>query len=383
VVNTKKSMGIDVNHSHGDVIGHEAAISNANFQTTISKLINIGEPAIDAIYPLLLRPVLFQLDPERVHDLAVFALRTLSTRPWLIRLARLFTECSDPITVMGMVFPNRVGTAGGLDENGVAIPAWWAIGFGFAEIGTVTPLPQDGNPKLRLFRYPDRRAILNCMGFNNHGAEIVARNLAARWKSSRMPIGVSIGKQAKTMENDLPAVVDDYTASATTLAPQADFMTINVSSPNTTGLRTLQKPESLAVLVATVKKVIGGKPLLVKVAPELEGDALAATVNAVLSHGAAGLIATNTLEQSRDGKVIGGLSGRPLRDISPRRVEAIRALAPNAAIIGCGGIDDVASARRMIDAGADLIQVYSGMIYEGPLLIGRLARGLRRHKPAQ
>jgi dihydroorotate dehydrogenase len=330
------------------------------------------------IYPLLLRPLLFQLDAERAHDFALSSLAFASRFPTVTDTISRFTSCDSPVTLMGLTFPNRVGIAGGLDKNGVAVPAWQALGAGFVELGTVTPQPQAGNAKPRMTRFPARRAVLNRMGFNNHGAAALAARLAALPVRPAFPIGVSVGKQGTTPADDVAAVAADYAHAAAVVAPVADFITINVSSPNTTGLRSLQSAGTLTNLVTAVRAVIGTKPLLLKVAPELEGTALAEVVDAVLNAGAAGLIATNTLQQfNAAGQSLGGLSGLPLKEIAPRRVEAIRRIAPGSVIIGCGGIDSLASARRMRDAGADLIQVYTGLVYEGPGLIGRLTRGLR------
>ncbi|CAN5117027.1 quinone-dependent dihydroorotate dehydrogenase [soil metagenome] len=331
------------------------------------------------IYPVVIRPLLFQLDAERAHDFTLKSLSRFAKSHTLTRTLHAITGHESPVNLMGLRFPNRVGLAGGLDKNGVAVAAWWALGFGFVELGTVTPRPQQGNPQPRMFRFPQQRSILNRMGFNNHGAEAVAARLATLTNRPAFPIGISVGKQGTTPVDDVPAVIADYVEAAVKLAPQADFISINVSSPNTSGLRSLQTSDTLTALVTTVKNAIGAKPLLVKVAPELSGNDLHTVVDAVMYSGAAGLIATNTLQQFDEaGKSIGGLSGKPLKELAPQRVEAIRKFAPSAAVIGCGGIDDVASARRMIDAGADLVQVYTGLVYEGPGLIGRLSRGLSR-----
>lgn len=330
------------------------------------------------LYPLLLRPLLFQLDPERAHELGLWAARKLSDSTFLSNLVHCVAGFSLPVRVAGLTFPNPVGLAGGLDKNGVAARAWWAFGFGFVELGTVTPKPQPGNPRPRMFRLATRQAIVNRMGFNNDGAEALAARLAAASRPP-FPIGVSVGKNATTpIEN----AADDYAAAASIVAPVADFVSVNVSSPNTAGLRGLQNPADLAKLVAATKAVIGGKPLFVKLAPELDGDSLKAVLDAALSAGAAGVIATNTLAQfDAEGRPLGGLSGRPIREISLRRVAAARRHVGDAvAVIGCGGIDDVPGGRAMIAAGADLIQLYTGLVYRGPFLAARLARGLGRRR---
>ncbi len=328
------------------------------------------------LYPLLLRPLLFQLDPERAHELGLWAARRLAESELLSKWVHAVAGYSKPVRVAGLSFPNPVGLAGGLDKNGVAARAWWAFGFGFAELGTVTPQPQPGNSRPRMFRVPGQQAIINRMGFNNEGADALAARLA-RNPRPPFPIGVSVGKNATTpLEN----AADDYAAAAATVASQADFVSVNVSSPNTTGLRGLQNPADLAKLVTATKAVIGGKPLFVKLAPELDGDALRSVLDAALGAGAVGIIATNTLAQfDSSGKPLGGLSGPPLREIALRRVEATRKhVGDSVAIIGCGGIDDVKSARAMMAAGADLIQIYTGLVYRGPFLPARLARSIKK-----
>jgi dihydroorotate dehydrogenase len=328
----------------------------------------------------LARPLLFQLDAERAHDFGLAFARFIADQPSLARLIHRYTTPRrlKSVCVAGLDFPNRVGLAAGLDKNAVAPMAWWAFGFGFIELGTVTPRAQPGNPKPRMFRDIRNRAIINRMGFNNDGAAAVAARLAEQARTGRrppIPIGISVGKNADT---PLERAADDYASAAEKLAPHADFMSINVSSPNTVGLRSLQTAESLRQLIRAVQSVIANKPLFVKVAPELTGDALAKVVDTCLSEGVAGMIATNTLATTgAAGQPIGGLSGRPIREMALRRVAEVRKLlGGTAALIGCGGIDDVPSARSMISAGADLIQFYTGLVYEGPFLPARLVRRL-------
>ena len=330
-------------------------------------------------YKVLIRPILFRFDAERAHNLALNGSAILARRKSLTNLIHRFVAPrAAPITIAGMTFPNRVGLAGGMDKNAVAPLAWWAFGFGFIELGTITPLPQAGNDQPRMFRIPKERAVRNRMGFNNHGAEVVAARLADQTKLGLrppFPIGISIGKNKDTLPE---RAADDYETAARILAPHADFITINVSSPNTPGLQSFQKIDALRPLIRATKSQIAGKPLFVKLAPELTGDPLAAVVDGCLEEGCAGMIATNTLAQfDAEENSLGGLSGRPLKNISPQRVEEIRnRMGTGPALIGCGGIDDVASARRMIDAGADLVQIYTALVYEGPLLAARLARCL-------
>lgn len=321
-------------------------------------------------YSWLMRPLLFQLDAETAHELT---LKSLAIAP--LPLLHNFTQTTGrSITLAGLLFPNRVGLAGGLDKNAIAVPAWWALGFGFVELGTVTPKPQAGNAKPRLTRFVERRAILNRMGFNNDGADLIAERLK-KLKRPPFPIGVSIGKQATTSVEDLAAVASDYAMCAAKLGPHADFLSVNVSSPNTAGLRSLQTAEALKKIVRAASV---GKPLFVKFAPELDGDELRGVADAALANGATGFIATNTLAQcDSSGKSLGGLSGKPLKGISSKRIEVIRKHFGDAVpLIGVGGIDDAESARRMIEAGADLIQIYTALIYEGPFLAARLARQL-------
>jgi dihydroorotate dehydrogenase len=333
------------------------------------------------LYRSLLRPVLFKLDAERAHELALRAAAMLASSRLLSRAVHdlLARPRRLPVHVLGLDFPNPVGLAGGMDKNAVAPLAWWAFGLGFVELGTVTPRPQPGNDRPRMFRFPAERAIVNRMGFNNAGAEAVAARLAEQARRGLrppFPVGVSVGKN-----KDTPAerAADDYAAAASVLAPHADFVTINVSSPNTPGLRALQNADDLRKLVRAVQAASGAKPVLVKLAPELEGEELAALLDTVLEAGAAGVIATNTLSTAgRSDLPQGGLSGRPLRELALRRVGAVRKRIGDAAtLIGCGGIDDAASARAMLDAGANLVQIYTGLVYEGPFLAARITRALK------
>lgn len=327
---------------------------------------------------VLARSVLFRLDPEEAHDLGIGAARWLSQsrdRATFVRNV-LAKPIDKPVELMGLTFPNRVGLAAGLDKNGEAPLAWWAFGFGFAELGTITPRPQSGKPRPRMFRLPDRQALINRMGFNNQGAARVAERLIEQKTAGlrpAMPLLLSVGKNATT-PNEKAA--DDYHAAASLLAPHADALTINVSSPNTPGLRALQNPQELTAIVQAVLTPAAGKPVLVKVAPELTGDLLRSVLDACLSAGATGFIATNTLaKQPGEQREDGGLSGQPLRQISRARIAEIRQhVGDRVPLIGCGGINDAASARAMRDAGADLIQLYTALVYQGPMLAAQLSR---------
>jgi dihydroorotate dehydrogenase len=330
------------------------------------------------LYRRLVRPLLFRLDPEQAHDLALRSAASLAaSRPLAGLVHAVARPAAVPVTAFGLRFPHPVGLAGGMDKNGVAPLAWWAFGFGFVELGTVTPRPQAGNPKPRMFRRPDELALVNRMGFNNRGAAALARRLAGQRRLGLrppFPVGVSVGKN-----KDTPAdrAADDFAAAAAAVAPVADFLTVNVSSPNTPGLRALQNAAALGHLVAAVQAAAGRVPVLVKVAPELAGDDLAAALDAALEHGAVGVIATNTLGTTAPTGEPAGLSGRPLREITARKVAEVRKrVGDRTAVVGCGGVDDAGSARRLLDAGADLVQVYTGLVYEGPFLPARIARGL-------
>ncbi len=337
------------------------------------------------LYPTLLRPLLFTLNPETAHGLAMAGTRVLGRIPVACRFLRAMARPrSLPVQALGLTFPNPVGLAGGMDKNAEAPLAWWAFGFGFVELGTVTPVAQDGNDPPRMFREPANGALVNRMGFNNHGAAAAAKALetqAAKGLRPPIPIAVSVGKNKLTPPE---RTADDYAAAAAAVAPHADFITINVSSPNTPGLRGLQTPAWLDSLVRAVRAASVGKPVLVKVAPELGGDDLSAAVDAVMAAGAAGVIATNTLGCLSPKGEPAGRSGRPLREISRQRVAEVRKrIGAGGVVIGCGGIDDADSAQAMLDAGADLIQIYTGLVYEGPFLPAAITRGLRANRRRQ
>jgi dihydroorotate dehydrogenase len=363
-------------------------------------------------YRLLFDHVLTRTDPELAHHAAFRAIRT--ARP-LTRRKRAW-ETRRPVAnvhAMGLEFANVLGLAAGFDKNGVGIDALAALGFGHIEIGTVTAEPQPGNPKPRLFRLPDDRAVVNRMGFNNDGAEVVARRLAARARrlrtksdstpneaqldaerspTQRVVLGVNVGKTKVVPEDQIDAVVRDHEKSVTLLAPYADYLVVNVSSPNTPGLRDLQAVERLEPLLRAVRRradeVVTDRrvPLLVKIAPDLSDDDVLAVADLAVAVGLDGIIATNTTI-ARDGlhtdagKIssigAGGLSGRPL---AHRSIEVLRLLrgrvGPELTLVGVGGITTVEDARARLDAGADLLQGYTGFIYEGPTWPRRIVRGL-------
>jgi dihydroorotate dehydrogenase len=341
----------------------------------------------DTIYERLVRPALFSLSAEAAHDVAIRTLRAASNWPVALRQLERFKPCPKPTTVFGLAFPNPVGLAAGFDKNGVAIPAWAALGFGFVEVGTVTAQPQPGNPKPRIFRYPQEQALINRLGFNNDGADVMAARLRALRENGRwpaIPVAVNLGKSKVT---PIEQAVDDYLYSFRLLAPLADYVVLNVSSPNTPGLRSLQEHNALDQLLGAVRaeNERAPKPVLLKIAPDLSLSDLEQVLATSEQNGIAGIIATNTtvdhsaIPQSRD--QTGGLSGRPLRERSTEFVRAIRSRS-QLPIVASGGITDAASAREKLEAGAQLLQVYTGYVYRGPGLLREIVEGIRQRPTA-
>jgi dihydroorotate dehydrogenase len=346
-------------------------------------------------YEHIIRPILFRQDPEKAHDLGVTVLDYLGHLGPLCRAMEWYNQPSRtiPIELFGVKFPNPVGMAAGLDKHGRIWRATPALGFGFVEIGTITLHKQPGNDKPRVFRYPELRAIVNRMGFNNEGAEALAQRLKKQGahQRRRIPLGINLGKSRVT---PLSEAVRDYVSSFQLLADFADYFAINVSSPNTPELRKLQGrdflPNLLDELVAANRaraKKLGTKtrPLLLKIAPDLTFREVDQILETVFAAGLDGVIATNTtIDRKGLGTVVkesGGLSGRPLHRRSVELVNYIaRATEGRLPIIGVGGIEDARSAGRMMDAGAHLIQVYTGMIYRGPFIARELARALAPHQ---
>ncbi len=332
-----------------------------------------------------LRPLLFALAPETAHRVTLQALDAASTAG----LSGLWSPSplrASPVKLMGLEFPNRVGLAAGLDKDAAHVDGLASLGFGFIEVGTITPRPQPGNPQPRLFRLPAADALINRMGFNNGGVEQLLANLAStHWRGV---LGINIGKNFDTpLEN----AADDYLACLRKVYAAASYVTVNISSPNTTGLRSLQQGAGFDALLAALKteqaKLNTGHgryvPLAVKIAPDLEPAEIAALARQLLAHGIDGVIATNTttsragVEQLPHGAEAGGLSGAPVREAATRAISVLAAeLSGRIPIIGVGGILSAADARAKISAGASLVQVYTGLIYRGPELVGELTRAL-------
>ncbi|PPE68416.1 quinone-dependent dihydroorotate dehydrogenase [Caldimonas thermodepolymerans] len=337
----------------------------------------------------LARPFLFGLDPETAHELTLNTLARVQRTP----LACLYGErrVDDPVTVAGLRFPNRVGLAAGLDKNGRCIDGLAAMGFGFIEVGTVTPKPQPGNPKPRMFRLPEAGALINRLGFNNDGLEAFIANVrSARFREQGGILGLNIGKNATT---PIERAVDDYLAGLDGVYPHADYVTVNISSPNTQNLRSLQSDEALDALLGALQErraqlaATHGRnvPMFVKIAPDLD-DAQVGVIAATLQkHRIDGVIATNTtiardaVQHLPHGQETGGLSGRPVFEASNRVIRLLRAaLGPGFPIIGVGGVMSGEDARAKVAAGADLVQLYTGLIYRGPALVREAALALRR-----
>jgi len=326
---------------------------------------------------LLLRPALFQLDPETAHHFTLASLSQLQR----LGLARLLNPPipSQPRTAMGLTFPNPVGLAAGLDKNGDCIDGLAALGFGFLEIGTVTPLPQAGNPKPRLFRLPQAQAIINRMGFNNDGVDQLIANV--RGASYKGILGINIGKNAAT---PIERAVDDYLACIEKVYAHASYVTVNISSPNTKNLRQLQDSDALDMLLRSLKTAQQkladqyGKyvPIALKIAPDVAPEQISQIAQLLMTHHMDGVIATNTtiartgVEGLPHGAEAGGLSGAPVHDKSTAVIRQLAAALQGALpIIGVGGILTGADAAEKIAAGASLVQLYSGLLYRGPVLI--------------
>jgi dihydroorotate dehydrogenase len=341
----------------------------------------------------LTRPFLFGMDPEAAHDLTLNAIARTQGTP--LECLYRQTRVSDPVTLAGLHFPNRVGLAAGLDKNARCIDGLAAMGFGFVEVGTVTPKAQSGNPKPRMFRLPEANALINRLGFNNDGLDAFIANVQkskVRQSNSTTPLilGLNIGKNATTpIEN----AVDDYLICLDGVYPHADYVTVNISSPNTKNLRALQSDEALSALLSAIAgrrdKLVKqhGKrvPIFVKIAPDLDAtqiDVIAATLQ---RHEMDGVVATNTtlnrdaVKGMRHAQEAGGLSGSPVLEASNRVISQLRAtLGKDFPIIGVGGVMSALDAVSKIKAGADVVQIYTGLIYKGPELVTQAAQAMKK-----
>ena len=313
-----------------------------------------------SLYTSLARPLLFRLPAETAHEVSMSMLGMAAA----VLGRSVPAPAGRPVECFGLSFPNAVGLAAGMDKNATALPAWPLMGFGFVEIGTVTARAQPGNAKPRVFRLPRQRALINRLGFNNEGAAAVAERLA-RWKASgrwpRVPVGINLGKSRVT---PLEHAADDYAESFRLLRGHGDYFAVNVSSPNTPGLRELQAADHLrGILRALRKENPSGRPILVKIAPDLAGEDIA--TNTTIDH--------SSVPAGCDEE--GGLSGDPLRERATRVVRRVAARAARP-VIGVGGVSDAGSAREKLSAGAALVQLYTGLVYGGPALPRQIARGL-------
>ena len=340
------------------------------------------------------RPFLFGLDAEHAHELTLGSIARLQNTPAQCLWAQ--PRVSDPLTLAGLAFPNRIGLAAGLDKNGRCIDGLGAMGFGFIEVGTVTPKAQPGNPKPRMFRLPQAHALINRLGFNNDGlAAFVANVKRARFRGQGGILGLNIGKNAAT---PIERAVDDYLLCLDGVYPHADYVTVNLSSPNTKNLRALQSDDALDALLAAVQSrkadlaTQHGRsvPIFVKIAPDLDADQVASIAATLKRHAIDGVVATNTtiardaVKGMAHGDEAGGLSGKPVFEASNRVIAQLRkALGKRFPIIGVGGVMSGSDARAKLDAGADVVQVYTGFIYRGPELVTEASRAMAeaRAKP--
>ena len=343
------------------------------------------------LYKKLIRPVLFKFDPEKVHN---FTINLLSNNiiSGILKPIYKFENDKLKVKVGNLTFRNPIGLAAGMDKNCEALPSWNALGFGFAEIGTVTPLPQDGNPKPRMFRLPEYGGIINRLGFNNCGADELEENLE-RVKEKLPPdfiVGVNLGKNKHT---ELDDAYQDYKFSFEKCFEQADYFTINVSSPNTEGLRQLQQKQFLDVILKSLQELnkeldetfsSSAKDIFLKIAPDLTETELDDILQVSIDNNLTGIIATNTTISRSTLPAgtyeSGGLSGKPLEPIANSIIKFIKKQAGDSlAVIACGGISSLDDVKEKFDIGAKLVQIYTGLVYEGPGLVKKIKKGLLRH----
>jgi dihydroorotate dehydrogenase len=342
----------------------------------------------------LTRPFLFGLDAERAHELTLDAIAKLQRTP----LQCLWSQprVSDAVDLAGLRFPNRIGLAAGLDKNGRCIDGLGAMGFGFVEVGTVTPKAQPGNPRPRMFRLPQAQALINRLGFNNDGLDAFVAHVqrAFSFRAAGGVLGLNIGKNAAT---PIERAADDYLIALTGVFPHADYITVNISSPNTKDLRSLQSDAALDALLSALvarrdelaRAANRRVPMFLKIAPDLDEAQLTLIAATVRRHGVDGVIATNTtvartaVQGLPHADETGGLSGAPVFEASNAVIRLLRAqLGPAVPIIGVGGVLSGANARAKLDAGADLVQIYTGLIYRGPTLVSECARALKAARTA-
>ena len=346
----------------------------------------------------LARPFLFGLDPETAHELTMAMLARTQRTP--LALAYCASRVEDPVELAGLKFSNRVGLAAGLDKNAHCIDGLAGMGFGFIEVGTVTPKAQAGNPKPRMFRLQQANALINRLGFNNDGLDTFIANVqksAFRSQRGGLPLllGLNIGKNAAT---PIERAVDDYLLGLVGVYAHADYITVNISSPNTQNLRALQGDEALAALLAPLQarrqqlaREHGRRvPMFVKIAPDLDEAQVGVIAATLQAQGIDGVIATNTtlardaVKGQPHAAEVGGLSGAPLQGASNRVITQLRAaLGSGYPIIGVGGVMSAADARAKLDAGADLVQIYTGLIYQGPVLVAQAARAMAQRSAAR
>jgi dihydroorotate dehydrogenase len=337
----------------------------------------------------LTRPFLFGLDAEHAHELTLGAIARFQRTPLQCLWAQ--ARVDDPVTLAGLRFPNRLGLAAGLDKNGRCIDGFGAMGFGFVEVGTVTPKAQPGNPKPRIFRLPQADALINRLGFNNEGLDAFVANVrqARSFRAGGGLLGLNIGKNAST---PIERAVDDYLVALEGVTPHADYVTVNISSPNTQNLRSLQSDEALDALLGALqarRATLAARhgrtvPMFLKIAPDLDEAQVGVIAATLRKHGLDGVIATNTtlareaVQGLPHAGEAGGLSGRPVFDASNRVIRQLRAaLGAGFPIVGVGGVLSGADARAKLAAGADLVQLYTGLIYRGPALVAEAAQALR------
>jgi len=335
-------------------------------------------------YPAI-RKVFFQFDAETIHELTIKGLKSTGSTP----LNTLYKQCVNdkPVTVMGIEFPNPLGLAAGLDKNGECIDAFAAMGFGFIEVGTVTPRPQPGNPKPRIFRLPEANAVINRMGFNNKGVDYLVSQVRASKFSG--VLGINIGKNKDTPEENAK---DDYILCMKKVYDFASYITINISSPNTPGLRSLQYGDALNELLSALKNEQAALeqqynkyvPIAVKIAPDLTEEEVVSIAQSLIDNNIDGVIATNTtlsregVEGLEFGSEQGGLSGAPVKEKSTTVIKLLaKALGGQLPIIGVGGIASSTDANEKLEAGASLVQVYTGFIYQGPPLVKDIVNGIK------